>query len=737
MSESFLQIALPVPMRQQFTYLLPDKFAPLPITTGIRVVVPFAGRQLVGVITGIVQQTDLPKEKIKAISQILTDDFPLPNTLVKFITTCANYYHHPLGEVFQLALPVVMRKIDQSATQQMAAEVRWHANVSNKTLADSLLSKRAVKQQQLFAYIEKHRGISWPELRTLGFSKSQLSSLKDKELIEEREYLPAEFTWQEGKLNSDDKLSLSVEQAVIVSTLSQMLDSFSCHLIDGVTGSGKTEVYLQIIEQALAKSLQVLVLVPEIGLTPQTLERFEHRFNVPIYLNHSGLNDKERFDTWRAAYQGHAAIIIGTRSTVFTPAKNLGLIIVDEEHDASLKQQDNLRYHARDIAILRARQLNIPIVLGSATPSFETLQNARDNKYHYHQLTKRAGNSVEAKLRLIDVNQESISHGIADSVRNTISETLARDEQVLVFLNRRGFAPAINCKECHWLAECVRCNKPYTLHKQENILVCHHCGDQQQMISHCLHCHSDRLVPLGQGTEQIEQHLQSWFPEHSTVRIDRDSTRRKGSLAKVLQAVHAKEHHILVGTQMLAKGHHFPNVTLVVILDVDGALFNFDFRAAEQMAQLLIQVAGRAGRASKPGKVLIQTQFPEHPLLQDLINNGYQHFAEQALQERQQAKLPPFGYQVLIRAEANYPSYPVKFLSYLASQQYQQCQLIGPMPATMAKKAGKYRYHLIIQSNDRRALHQAVAKLLVLAPQYQQHNRVRWTIDIDPSDFSW
>lgn len=736
MTPNFIEVALPVPMRQLFTYQVPDALQSPPPIVGERVLVPFAGRQLVGVIQAVSDSTSLDANKLKPILSRVPDKYRLTQSLMSFLKTLSQYYHHPIGDICQQALPVLLRQLEQP---DLSFQTRWFAccSISEGQKAESKIGKSAHKQRELYELIANSQGFSWPELRTLGFAKTQLNALESKTLIEEKEVIPSAFTWQAESLNLENRLNLSPEQAVLVSAINQSANQYSCHLVDGITGSGKTEVYLQAMEQVLAANQQVLVIVPEIGLTPQTLSRFEQRFNVPVYLHHSGLNDKERLDTWRAAYEGHAAIIIGTRSAIFTPANQLGLIIVDEEHDGSLKQQDTFRYHGRDCAILRARQLDIPIILGSATPSLESLQNALSGKYHYHQLTKRAGNSVQAKLSLVNVNQQQMFNGISGTVKQAISETLTRQEQVLIFLNRRGFAPAINCKECHWVADCQRCNKPFTFHQNDQLLVCHHCGNQKRIVKQCQQCGSIRLSPVGQGTEQLEQHLCEWFDDKSVIRIDRDSTRRKGELTKILQAINDKEHDILIGTQMLAKGHHFPNVTLVVILDVDGALFSFDFRAAEQMAQLLVQVAGRAGRASKPGKVLIQTQYPEHPLLQDLVNNGYKHFAQQALTERRIAHLPPFGYQVLLRAEANYPSYPAKFLSSLAQYKFEGCELAGPMPAAMEKKAGKYRYHMIVQSSERKHLHQAMTQIITLLQSHELTNKVRWSVDIDPAEFSW
>ena len=736
MSEQYVQVAIPVPMRQLFTYQVPVEMQTPAIEIGERVVVSFGARKVIAIVISIDDKCSIDAKKIKSISKRLNDSFHLSDSLVSYLKLCANYYHHPIGDVFQQALPKLLRQVKKVDLQPpMVWQTIKVENVQKERLIT--IETKAPKQFALYQLIAKHRGISWAELRTLGYSKTQLNALTSKELITEVKQKPCKFTWQDKNLASENKQVLSTDQAVIVAAINQSLELFSCHLIDGVTGSGKTEVYLQAMENVLANDQQVLVVVPEIGLTPQTLLRFEQRFNVPICLHHSNLNDTERLDTWLNAQQSSAAIVIGTRSAIYSPLHQLGMIIIDEEHDSSLKQQDSFRYHGRDMAILRARQLNIPIILGSATPSFESLQNALSGKYQYHQLHKRAGKSNKAKIALIDVAKQQMEFGLSGTLKHEIKQTLARGEQVLVFLNRRGYAPAINCQECHWLCDCVRCDKPYTFHQKQQLLICHHCGSQKRVPKQCPNCGSVRIAPVGQGTEQLEQRISEIFPEVSVVRIDRDSTRKKGELTKLLEEITDKKHQLLIGTQMLAKGHHFPDVTLVAVLDSDGALFSFDFRASEQMAQLLIQVAGRAGRASKPGKVLVQTSYPDHPLLQDLVHNGYQHFAKQALVERKQALLPPFTFQALFRAEANYPSYPEKFLRVLTELDVINCQFAGPVPAAMEKKAGKFRYHLILQAKSRKELHQAILQLLSAIPNNEWQSKVRWSLDIDPIDLNW
>lgn len=736
--DHYIQVAIPVPMRQLFTYLVPASLLSTPLVIGERILVNFAHRQVIGIVMAITLECDLPIEKIKPILSRIKSNNHYPDQLLKLLTLAADYYHHPIGDVLQHALPALLRQID---SPKIAPITQWSisSDISQQTVTIELekIAKRAPKQLALYQLINDHPKLSWIEIRTLGFSKAQLNALTNKKLLTEQRAVIEHFQWQQEKLNTADKHQLSTEQAIIVSAVTNTLNSFACHLIDGITGSGKTEVYLQAMEKVLANNQQVLLLVPEIGLTPQILSRFEKRFNVPIFLHHSSLNNTERYQTWQSALNNSAAIVIGTRSAVFTPLLRLGLIIVDEEHDSSFKQQDKFRYHGRDVAMIRAKQLNIPIVLGSATPSFESLHNAQQSHYHYHQLKQRAGNSKQAKISLINVAEQALEFGLSTPLKQAMAKTLQRGEQVLVFLNRRGYAPAIECNQCHWLATCQHCDKPYTLHRKQGLLICHHCTHSLRPPSQCPNCQSIKIKPIGQGTEQIEQYFNQLFSDYSTVRIDRDSTRKKGELAKLLQEVNDKTHQILIGTQMLAKGHHFPDVTLVAMLDVDGALFSYDFRAAEHMAQLLVQVAGRAGRASKPGEVLVQTNFPEHPLLQDLVHNGYQHFAQQSLVDRQMALLPPFGFQALIRAEAKYPSYPEKFLRELTFLPISFCQFTGPMPAAMEKKADKYRYHLIIQGTSRYQLHQNIHLIIANIDSKKWQNKVRWSIDIDPTDLSW
>jgi len=530
--------------------------------------------------------------------------------------------------------------------------------------------------------------------------------------------------------------ALNAEQRQALVAIDRKAGQFQPWLLFGITGSGKTEIYLQAIASVLARGEQALVLVPEIGLAPQTVARFRARFQTEIAVLHSGRNERERLEAWRAARSGQAGIVIGTRSAVFTPLARPGLIIVDEEHDLSFKQHEGFRYHARDLAVRRAQLESTPIVLGSATPSLESLANARLGRYELLELKERAAGASMPVFKLIDLRQQKLQDGFSDLLLQAVKTTLARGEQVLVFINRRGFAPLLLCHDCGWQAHCRRCDARPTLHRSPVRLHCHHCGSESAPPVQCPSCGSADLRAVGLGTERAEELLGKRFPKVPLFRVDRDSTRRKDALSQLYHEIHSAGPALLVGTQMLAKGHHFPKVTLVAILDVDGGLFGADFRAPEHMAQLILQVAGRAGRADKPGLVLLQTHQPEHPLLHELITAGYSAFAERVLEERRQLGLPPFGHLALIRAEATDAARPMTFLQQIAAAAHPGLQLWGPVPAPMEKRAGRFRAHLLLQSERRPALHAALDALIPCIERLPDARRVRWSVDVDPQDIA-
>ena len=548
-------------------------------------------------------------------------------------------------------------------------------------------------------------------------------------------------SWQQALgdnplVNLDNRLTLNKQQALAFSQL-LFQEGFNVWLLEGVTGSGKTEIYLQYIEEILKKGKQVLVLVPEIGLTPQTVRRFQARFNVEIDVLHSNLNDTQRLNVWERARTGQSAIVIGTRSALFTQFSDLGLIILDEEHDGSFKQQDGWRYHARDLGIVLAQKLNIPILLGSATPSLESVNNVQNGKYHHLVLSKRAGNATALRQFVIDLKHQRIQNGLSEPLLQRMQEHLEKGNQVLLFLNRRGFAPVLLCHECGWIDECHHCEKPYTYHQHQRVLRCHHCGAQKTVPMQCGHCGSTHLVTTGLGTEQLEETLKARFPQYNIARIDRDSTARKGKLEGYLEDIQQGKSQILIGTQMLAKGHHFPSVTLVALVNVDNALFSLDFRAEERLAQLYVQVAGRSGRAEKQGELVLQTHYPDHPLLTTLLEKGYQAFAEETLKLRHNMGLPPFSFQALFKAQCRHSEEAENALSQLASFFYEQkiegLQVLGPIPAPFSKKAGQYRWQLLLQHVSRKQLQAALSRY---SPELIKSSQVRLILDVDPLDLS-
>ncbi|MCG8433208.1 MAG: primosomal protein N', partial [Gammaproteobacteria bacterium] len=530
--------------------------------------------------------------------------------------------------------------------------------------------------------------------------------------------------------------NLNAAQQDAVEKILAQQDGFSAYLLDGVTGSGKTEVYLNVIEKLLLQNKQALVLVPEIGLTPQLVARFRDRLGAAVAVYHSGLTDNERLETWLAAREGSARIIIGTRSAVFLPLKNPGAIFIDEEHDTSFKQQEGFRYSARDLAVVRAQRSKIPIVLGSATPSFESIENVTQDRYRHLHLPERAGDAQHPHIHLLDVRSRPMPGGISDILLDHIRRHLDTKGQVLLFLNRRGFAPTLICHSCGWTAECRRCDARLTYHKAKAKLNCHHCGAIQTVPNTCPECEKGGLDIIGSGTERLDDYLQETFPGVGIARIDRDNTQRKGSLDKLFKEIHSGERRILVGTQMLAKGHHFPDVTLVGIINADQGLFGVDFRSTERMAQLILQVSGRAGRAERPGEVYIQTHHPEHPLLQQLVREGYDAFAKAGLTERRAAGLPPFGRLVLLRAEASQREPAEEFL-YAARELAERLQVsgvnvLGPAPAPMEKRAGRYRMQLLLQSEQRAPLHEMLRQLIPVIEELKEARRIRWSLDVDP-----
>lgn len=694
--------------------------------------VPFGRQKLVGVVMAIESSSDFPISKIRRCEALLDDTPLLSADDLQLINFTSNYYHHPVGEVVAAALPGLLR-----AGKPLLPMLQFVAISDAGTAADiKALSKRAPRQAELIAHLHDAGGDgvqvdqlteqlpNWRRAAKGLFEKGLLVRFEAKY---EFDLAACDVSASPGPtLNADQQRALEVIQAQ---------SGFGAFVLDGVTGSGKTEVYLSLIREVLDAEQQVLILVPEIGLTPQLVNRLRQRLGVDPAVLHSGLTDLERLSAWRDAQQGRAGLVVGTRSAVFTPLPKLGLIVVDEEHDHSLKQQEGLRYSARDLAIVRARNNKVRVILGSATPTLETLQHCRSGNFTHIELPTRAGGAKPPTVRLVDLSKAASSDGLSEPLIGAIEKHLQADGQVLLFLNRRGFAPTLICSNCGHMAECARCDSRMTVHARERCLRCHHCGSQSPLPVACSECGAD-VRPLGEGTERLEDALIPQFPQHRVQRIDSDSTQQRGAIEAALASAEQGHADILVGTQMLSKGHHFPKLTLVGIINADQGLFGTDFRSAERLAQSIVQVAGRAGRELQQGEVLIQTAFPEHPFWQSLIEGGYPRVADESLAEREQSRWPPFTRLALLRAAAHRQEDAFSFLQraaeLVAQEQSEYLRVLGPVNAPMAKKAGRYRVQLLIQSSDRKTLHLRLAALRPALEAEPSARKVRWSIDVDP-----
>ncbi len=727
MAVPILRMAVPSPLHRLFDYLPPAGCDPRNLRPGMRLRLPFGRGRVVGVLMALAPESELPREKLKR-AEALLDEVPLFDApLLELLRWCTDYYHHPIGEVVATALPRLLR---QGEAPRPRPRRFYRLTGAGREQDLQALGRRARRQALLMARL---KAAAAPlEAATLGEGVAQwrqvVEALERHGWIERCEPAPPATTAPPG-LNDDQRRAV---EAIIGA------DGFSAFLLDGVTGSGKTEVYLRAAKRVGAAGRQVLIVVPEITLTPQLVARFEGRLGTSAAVLHSAMGDTERLEAWRRARSGEAAVVVGTRSAIFTPLPRPGLIVVDEEHDPSLKQQSGLRYSARDLALVRGRIEQVPVVLGSATPSLETLHNAAQRRYTHLRLPQRAGGAALPPLKLLDVRGRPMEEQLSEPLLERIGHHLGEGGQVVLFLNRRGYAPALICHECGWVAHCRRCDVPLTFHRASRSLRCHHCAGQRPVARQCPECGSVDLRPLGAGTERIDEALRHHFPDAGVARLDRDTTRRKGSVESILEQVREGRARILVGTQMLAKGHDFPAVTLVGIVDGDQGLFGIDFRAAERMAQLITQVAGRAGRGERAGEVVIQTRHPDHPMLQRLCREGYHAFAAEALAERRTTALPPFSHLALLRAEAARPELPEAFLER-AAEAARELNVVGvecsgPLPSPMERRAGKFRAQLLLQSASRAALHTLLGRWVEGLGKLEGVRRVRWSLDVDPVD---
>ena len=729
-----IRVALPVYVYDTFDYTVnAEQYTQAQV--GARVLVSFGRQNLVGVMTEKVDPNEAftGQFKLKAITELLDDEPILDSQLLTLLTWSAQYYQFPIGEVMQSALPGLLR-------QGRALDILFHLwKITPHDDPDALL-KRSQKQYDAYQVLKLHpHGTTENILNLSGVETATLKALEKKGLVECC-LEPHDFTPTTMQL-AQVPLTANVDQKYAIQQILKAQHHYQTFLLDGLTGSGKTEVYLQVMFEVLQQGKQVLVLVPEIGLTPQTVARFKSRFHCDVALLHSGLNESKRLQAWQHAQTGKASIIIGTRSAIYTPLPKLGLIILDEEHDLSYKQQEGFRYHARDVALYRGHLQGCPVILGSATPSTESYHLAELGKLHLLELNQRAGVAVLPKMHIIDLKIAKKKHGISQTLIEQIKQTLDRKEQVLIFLNRRGYAPILMCESCAWQANCPHCDAHFTLHTQPYAyLHCHHCGTINRLPEHCPECKKQSLKTIGLGTAKLEEHLHELFPHNEVIRVDRDSTSRVGSWQKIYDRIQQNKPSILLGTQMLAKGHHFPHVTLVAILDIDSGLLSVDLRAPERTAQLIIQVAGRSGRGEHKGSVYLQTLRPDHPMLTTLIEKDYRAVAKQMLAERKIAMLPPYRYAALVRVDSKDRAYSQQYLAEIAQQlRAMAADLIdiwGPIPAPMERKAGRYRAHMVILSADRAKLHFYLRQWWQHVVHLPRQHQLRLSIDVDPQEFS-
>ena len=734
MSAEQVEVLVPIPIPEKFSYLLPNKIKDTPPRPGARVVVPFGNRNLVGVVWDVKKNINTNGRKLKYVKEVLDNEPLLDKESLELADWASRYYHYPLGDVISYFFPPPIRK----GKEAKFAELKFLELTTKGEFVNLEDLSKSPNQRKLIEILKEKHELSQRAARAYGVNPSSINALIDKGLISRyvRELSP--YKKQEIFESEVIQKKLNEEQRLAIDSIIQSENRNKVFLLNGITGSGKTEVYLQAIKEVIKKGKQVLILIPEIGLAPQAEERFKRHFGERVLSFHSAKNDREKVDAWLGASKGLIDIVIGTRSSVFMPMQDIGMIVIDEEHDLSYKQVDRFRYSARDIALYRAKIENIPVVLASATPSLETLNNSLNGKYQILNLTKRATGASLPQYLPVDLRGKELKQGFSDELLDSAEEELNKGNQVLMFLNRRGYAPSLICKTCGWLSNCDRCDALMTVHKRPHKLQCHHCDSQKSFPKTCPSCQSDDFLTFGYGTERVEEFLVDYFSKFPVLRIDSDSTSKKESMKKYLDEIHSGKPMILLGTQLLAKGHHFPDVTLVGILDADSGLFSADFRGSERVAQLMTQVAGRAGRDKKPGKVILQSYFPDHPQIEELTQGSYESFARNLLKERNLAKSPPFVFQAKIQAESANSYVSRDFIQSLLgklkkSKSYpKDIRTIGPLPAIMEKKSGVYRWELNILSSSRDSLH----KFLDLGQASLYNNktskRVRWSIDVDP-----
>ena len=734
MSVKQVEVLVPIPIPEKFSYLLPNQMKASPPKPGTRVIVPFGNRNLVGVVWNVGNGIAPKGKKLKYLKEVLDYQPLLDKASLNLADWASRYYHYPLGDVISYFFPPPIRK----GQEAKFVEIKFLELTNKGEFVNIEELSKSPNQKKLIEVLQEKKTLSQRAANAYGVNSSSINALIDKGLISRymRELSP--YKKEEFSIAKGVKKKLNNEQKFAVDSIINSKNQNRVFLLNGITGSGKTEVYLQAIQEVIKKGKQALILIPEIGLAPQAEERFKKYFGERVLSFHSAKNNREKVDAWLGASKGLIDIVIGTRSSVFMPMKDIGIIVVDEEHDLSYKQVDRFRYSARDIALYRAKIEKIPVVLASATPSLETLNNSLQGKYEILNLTKRATGANLPKYLPVDLRGKELNEGFSDELIDSTEEELHKGNQVLIFLNRRGYAPSLICKTCGWLSNCDRCDALMTVHKRPQKLQCHHCESQRNLPTTCPECQSEDFLTYGYGTERIEEFLIKRFPKFPVLRVDSDSTRKKESMHEYLDEINSGRPMILLGTQLLAKGHHFPDVTLVGVLDADSGLFSADFRGSERVAQLMTQVAGRAGRDKKPGKAILQSYCPDHPQIEELVKGSYESFAKNLLEERRLAKSPPFAFQAKIQAESSNSYVSRDFIKTLINKLKKSksfpkdIRVIGPIPAIMEKKSGVYRWELNILSSSRNSLHKFLDLGQASLYDSKTSKRVRWSIDVDP-----
>ena len=734
MSVKQVEVLVPIPIPEKFSYLLPNQMKASPPKPGTRVIVPFGNRNLVGVVWNVGNGIAPKGKKLKYLKEVLDYQPLLDKASLNLADWASRYYHYPLGDVISYFFPPPIRK----GQEAKFVEIKFLELTNKGEFVNIEELSKSPNQKKLIEVLQEKKTLSQRAANAYGVNSSSINALIDKGLISRymRELSP--YKKEEFSIAKGVKKKLNNEQKFAVDSIINSKNQNRVFLLNGITGSGKTEVYLQAIQEVIKKGKQALILIPEIGLAPQAEERFKKYFGERVLSFHSAKNNREKVDAWLGASKGLIDIVIGTRSSVFMPMKDIGIIVVDEEHDLSYKQVDRFRYSARDIALYRAKIEKIPVVLASATPSLETLNNSLQGKYEILNLTKRATGANLPKYLPVDLRGKELKEGFSDELIDSTEEELHKGNQVLIFLNRRGYAPSLICKTCGWLSNCDRCDALMTVHKRPQKLQCHHCESQRNLPTTCPECQSEDFLTYGYGTERIEEFLIKRFPKFPVLRVDSDSTRKKESMHEYLDEINSGRPMILLGTQLLAKGHHFPDVTLVGVLDADSGLFSADFRGSERVAQLMTQVAGRAGRDKKPGKAILQSYCPDHPQIEELVKGSYESFAKNLLEERRLAKSPPFAFQEKIQAESSNSYVSRDFIKTLINKLKKSksfpkdIRVIGPIPAIMEKKSGVYRWELNILSSSRNSLHKFLDLGQASLYDSKTSKRVRWSIDVDP-----